>query len=107
MSKRLCCYIPNQNKLNEGCQNLAEYQIIMGDNPTPDDFTESCPQHLEEMLDDSKKFTILRIDPVCLDCEHEASWHGATELDKHCYFGSACVCKKSNQEILFPNYHAV
>jgi hypothetical protein len=100
MDKHLCCCIPDQTKLDEGCQNLAEYQIIMGDNPTPDDYTESCAEHLEEMLDDSEKFTVLRIDQVCLSCGHGASWHGATNLDGHCYFGSACVCRKSEQEVL-------
>lgn len=63
MEKRFCCYIPDQTKLNKGCQNLAEYQIWMGDNPTPDDYTESCAEHLEEMLDDSLKFVVLRIGP--------------------------------------------
>jgi len=60
-NKRLCCCIPNQMKIGERCQNLAEYEIWMGDNPTPDDFTDSCGKHLEQMLDDSSRFVIFRI----------------------------------------------
>lgn len=61
MDKRLCCCIPNQDKPEEGCQNLAEYLIFMGEYPSPDDYTESCGEHLEEMLDDSNRFEIYRI----------------------------------------------
>ena len=59
MDKRLCCCIPDQTKQDEQCQNLATYQIWWGN--TPDDFTESCATHLEEMLDDHVSFTVLRI----------------------------------------------
>ena len=56
---RLCCCIPDQTKLDERCQNLAEYQIWTGS--TVDDYTESCEVHLVEMLDDSGRFEIVRI----------------------------------------------
>ena len=56
---RLCCYIPDQTKLDEWCQKLAVYWICMGS--APDDFTESCAEHLEQMLDDSGRFEIVRI----------------------------------------------
>ena len=58
---RYCCCIPVQTALDEGCLNQAEYQIWFGDNPTPDDCTESCGEHLEAMLDDHNRFEILRI----------------------------------------------
>lgn len=61
MNKRLCCYIPNQERLDKHCQSLAEYQIWMGYNPSPDDYTESCAEHLKDMLDDSARFEVLRI----------------------------------------------
>lgn len=61
MTKRLCCCIPDQKRLDVGCENLAEYQIWMGNNPAPDDYTESCAEHLEIMLDDSVRFEVLRI----------------------------------------------
>jgi hypothetical protein len=60
-SKRLCCCIPDQSKIDERCHNYATYQIWNGHNPTPDDYTESCAEHLEEMLDDSSRFEVLRI----------------------------------------------
>ena len=56
---RLCCYIPDLQKLDKRCQNLATYQIWYGSGP--EDFTESCNEHLEIMLDDNISFTILRI----------------------------------------------
>jgi hypothetical protein len=56
---RLCCYIPDQSKLIERCQNPAQYQIWTGN--TPDDFAESCAEHLESMLDDHVRFEVLRI----------------------------------------------
>lgn len=58
-TKRLCCWIPDQTKLDEGCQNLAEYEIWTGNGP--DDNTESCAEHLEVMLDDHNYFMIYRI----------------------------------------------
>ena len=61
MEKRLCCCIPNQEEPDDRCRNLAEYQIWNGYSPTPDDYTESCAEHLEKMLDDSGRFEILRI----------------------------------------------
>ena len=59
--KRLCCCIPDQTKPDEQCLNLAEYQIWMGHSPLPEDSTDSCGNHLEEMLDDSVRFEIFRI----------------------------------------------
>ena len=60
MTTRLCCCIPDQSKLDARCQNLVEYQIWSG--LTVDDFTESCGEHLEVMLDDSPRFEILRVE---------------------------------------------
>ncbi len=54
-----CCCIPDQTKLNEGCPQEAAYRIISG--PTSDDYTESCATHLEQMLDDSRRFEIVRL----------------------------------------------
>jgi len=59
--KHLCCCIPNQEKPNERCQNPAEYQIWSGWEPRGEQYTESCADHLESMLDDSVRFEILRI----------------------------------------------
>ncbi len=61
MAGRECCCIPAQQNLESGCTKPAEYQVWFGDNPTPDNFTESCAEHLEAMLDDSVRFEILRI----------------------------------------------
>lgn len=57
----LCCFIIDQDAPGDGCMNFAVYQIWNGDSPTPDDYTESCAAHLEQMLDDSMRFEILRI----------------------------------------------
>lgn len=62
MSKqRLCCCIPDQNDLSKQCQNLAEFQIWFGHKPTPDNYTESCAEHIAQLLDDSQRFEIFRI----------------------------------------------
>lgn len=67
MTKRLCCCIPDQSKLDEGCSNPAEYEIYSS---SPDGMratspeTDSCAVHLELMLDDSVRFEILRIPKV-------------------------------------------
>lgn len=58
---RLCCCIPDQNKLDEGCPNVAEYTIYFGYGPGPDDWTESCLEHIPLMLDDSRRFEIIEI----------------------------------------------
>ena len=63
MKERLCCCIPDQTREDLRCTRLAEYQIWMGDDPTPDAYTESCSVHLEQMLDDSVRFEVLRIPP--------------------------------------------
>ena len=59
--ERLCCCIPDQTRQDMRCTHLAEYQIWSGDDPAPDAYTESCPEHLEQMLDDSMRFEVLRI----------------------------------------------
>ena len=59
--ERICCCIPDQNKLDEGCKKPAVYEIWYGGNPSPDDFSDSCAEHLEQLLDDSNTFTINRI----------------------------------------------
>lgn len=61
MTERLCCCIPDQSKLDEGCKNLAEYVIYGESNNLELNYTESCGEHLEQMLDDSRRFTIDRI----------------------------------------------
>ena len=58
---RLCCCIPDQSNLEARCTNPAEYEIWYGNNPTPDDFTDACAKHLEELLDDHDVFTVYRI----------------------------------------------
>ncbi len=58
---RLCCCIPDQSKLNERCEKLATFQIWVGDNPSPDDFTESCDIHIAQLLDNNVRFELLRI----------------------------------------------
>ena len=52
-----CCYIAD-NGLE--CLNSAQYRIISG--TSPDDYTETCSDHLELMLDDSPRFEIIRIE---------------------------------------------
>lgn len=58
--KALCCYIPDQTKLDVQCQKSPEFEIWFGVNPSPDDNTLVCAEHLVEMLDDSDQFTVLR-----------------------------------------------
>lgn len=60
---RLCCCIPDQAKLDERCQKPAEYEI-WSHAETPDDMTDACAEHLEQMLDDSLHFSIFRIAQV-------------------------------------------
>lgn len=62
MTSRLCCCIPDQSKLDEGCKNLAEYVIYNESNNPYEGYTESCGEHLEQMLDDSHRFTVDRIE---------------------------------------------
>jgi hypothetical protein len=47
---RLCCFIYPSGRR---CQNQAEYQIWVDGSSNPDDYTESCAQHLGEMHDDA------------------------------------------------------
>ena len=63
--KRKCCFIPDQSNLaDQGnrCQADAEYEIWFGTNPTTDNCTDACPEHLELLFDDSQCFTIVRIE---------------------------------------------
>ncbi len=57
---RLCCCIPDQSSLGR-CEKLATFQIWIGDNPSPDDYTESCDDHIAQLLDDNIRFELLRI----------------------------------------------
>ena len=57
--KAICCYVPGLD-LNEGCQKPAVYQIQFGLYPWTDDFTETCANHLKEMLDDDTHFFGIR-----------------------------------------------
>ena len=63
MTKRLCCYILDQKTLKRRCQNTATFEIWYGENPTPDDYSDSCDKHLVDLLDDSQTFTLNRIPP--------------------------------------------
>lgn len=67
MSKRKCCFIPeDQQDLNRrqsdplpdgfGCQNDAAWQIWYGNGP--DDNTESCTTHVGEILTDAAEHRI-------------------------------------------------
>ena len=57
--RRLCCCIPDQAHLDMRCQNDAEWIIEHG--PTPDDYTESCTEHVGIMLTDAVEHRIYRI----------------------------------------------
>lgn len=57
--RRLCCYIPDQSRLDMRCQNDAEWIIEHG--PSPDDYTESCTEHVGVMLTDAVEHRIYRI----------------------------------------------
>lgn len=59
MKASLCCY-SDQEKLTDGCKRESEYQIWSGNGP--EDYTESCFEHLEDMLDNSIYFHVFRID---------------------------------------------
>ena len=59
--ERTCCCIPDQSRLDLGCKNLATYEIWFGNNPGPEDYTDACASHLEQMLDDHKEFKIFRL----------------------------------------------
>jgi len=62
MLDRTCCYILDQDKPEVCCQEPAGYQVWYGHDPGPDDYTESCAEHLELMLGDScDRFEIFRI----------------------------------------------
>lgn len=48
----MCCFIPNQNDpAHSRCPNKAGWTIVHGE--TPDDYTESCTEHVGEMLTDA------------------------------------------------------
>lgn len=56
MSKqKLCCYIRDQTKPSEQCQNEAEWEI---NNESPDrdpigEYTDACTAHVGELLTDA------------------------------------------------------
>lgn len=56
---RLCCCIPNQGKLDECCQEKAEYEIWFGN--TPNDFIDSCFKHIPELMTDSPEHRLIKI----------------------------------------------
>jgi len=56
-----CCFIPDQTHKEKRCTNNTTFEIWYGENPTPDDYSHSCDEHLVEMLDDSKHFEINRL----------------------------------------------
>lgn len=51
MTKRRCCFIP--------CDKLADYEIRNGDGP--DDYTDSCLEHVPEMLTDAETHYLYKI----------------------------------------------
>lgn len=55
-----CCFIDDSGV---SCDNTADYQIWYGFNPTPDDYTECCDEHVSEMLDieGHERFEVLRV----------------------------------------------
>jgi hypothetical protein len=56
----MCCFIPNQNDpTNSRCPHDAEWRIEHGE--APDDYTESCTEHVGEMLTDA---ALHRIYPI-------------------------------------------
>jgi hypothetical protein len=58
--KIICCFIPNQDDpQNSRCPNNAEWRIVYGE--TPDDYTESCTEHVGKMLTDAKEHRIYPI----------------------------------------------
>ncbi len=66
-----CCCIPNQDGLDQSdipalldrcCQEPADYQIWFNGIFETHSCTETCAEHLKEMLDDSLYFEILRIE---------------------------------------------
>jgi len=57
--RRLCCCIPDQSRLDRRCENDAEWVIEYG--PTPDDYTESCTDHVGIMLTDAVEHRVYRI----------------------------------------------
>lgn len=59
MNESACRYISDQGKLREGCRNRAEYRVRIGS--ALGNYTESCAEHLGEMLDGHDRFEVFRI----------------------------------------------
>lgn len=56
----ICCFIPDQsNPETSRCPNLAEWTLVHGE--TPDDYTESCTEHVGVMLTDAVEHRIYPI----------------------------------------------
>lgn len=63
MNNRICCYI-NNDKFDQivPCEKKATFQIWNNDDSSgPYDFTESCDQHISDLLDDTTRFNLVRI----------------------------------------------
>lgn len=54
-NERKCCKID--------CDKLAEYEIWSGWKPLPDGYTDSCLEHIPDLLDDEVRFEIIKIGP--------------------------------------------
>lgn len=61
---RPCCFIPDQTRLDEPCDNASVYEVWIGTNPTMDSYTECCAAHLHDTLAeyDETVFTVYKID---------------------------------------------
>jgi hypothetical protein len=56
----MCCFIPIQREPFTACGKPAEWTITFG--PTPDDYTESCTEHVGHLLTDAPVHTVHRLE---------------------------------------------
>jgi hypothetical protein len=61
---RTCCYVPDQSDLKSLCNKPAEFQVWYGYEPTVDDYTECCGEHLADVLrcDHTMRFEVVRME---------------------------------------------
>ena len=57
MSKRLCCFMPDQSDLKSRCERTAEWEVIASNMPL-EISTDACTEHLGALLDDSEKHEV-------------------------------------------------
>ncbi len=55
-NKRTCCFMSDDQV---GCEKLAEWSIIHG--ASPDDYTETCTEHLGAMMTDAPEHKVYPI----------------------------------------------